>query len=114
VGGTARADILLAVDGSTIRLRLRVSPGAGRPGIVGRHGEAWKVRVTAGPERGKANDAVIDLLARALGVPRANVELIGGRGSRDKILALHGLTADEVGDRLEAAAGAAPGRMSGK
>ena len=47
----------------TTRLRVRVSPGAGRTALVGRHGDAWKVRVTEAPERGRANEAVLRLLA---------------------------------------------------
>ncbi|MGH3056063.1 MAG: DUF167 domain-containing protein, partial [Gaiellaceae bacterium] len=47
------------MSAETTRLRLRVSPGAGRTALVGRHGDAWKVRVTEAPERGRANEAVL-------------------------------------------------------
>lgn len=96
------------MDGPTTRLRVRVSPGAARPAIVGRHGAAWKVRVVAAPERGKANDAVLDLLAETLAIPRAHVELIAGAGSRDKTVVLQGLDKGEAEERLEAATGGAP------
>ena len=83
------------------RLRLRVIPGSTRPGIVGRHGEAWKVCVAAAPERGRANEAVLDLLAEALAVPRRDVRLIAGHGTRDKIVELDGIAEDETRRRLE-------------
>jgi len=85
------------------RLRLRVSPGAGRAALVGRHGDAWKVRVSAPPERGRANEAVVELLAASLGLSRPDVRLVSGGGSRDKIVELSGLTYEEVERRLEAA-----------
>ena len=91
------------MDGPTTRLRLRVSPGARRSEIVGRHGDGWKVRVAAAPERGRANDAVLDELARALGVGRSDVELLAGQGSRDKVLVVHGISEVEAEARLEAA-----------
>jgi uncharacterized protein (TIGR00251 family) len=94
------------VDGPSTRLSLRVSPGTGRSGVVGRHGDSWKVRVRAAPERGRANEAMLELLAAALRVPRTSIELVMGHGSRDKIVELRGLTAHEVDSRLEAAAGA--------
>jgi uncharacterized protein len=84
------------------RLRLRVVPGARRSEIVGRHGEAWKVRVKAAPERGAANDAVLQLLAEALGLPTGDVRLISGLGSRDKMVELTGLEAEEAEARLAA------------
>jgi uncharacterized protein len=90
------------VEGPTTRLRLRVSPGASRSEVVGPHGEAWKVRVTAPPESGKANEAVRDLLATALGVPRADTEIVAGAASRDKVLAVRGLTENEIQERLGA------------
>jgi len=91
------------VDGPSIRLRLRVSPRAVNAQIVGRHGDAWKVRVASAPERGKANQAVLALLAETLQVPRTHVELVGGQSARDKLVAVQGLSEIEVERRLEAA-----------
>jgi uncharacterized protein (TIGR00251 family) len=88
------------MSGPSTRLRLRVSPGASRSEVVGRHGEAWKVRVTAPPESGRANDAVVDLLATTLEIPRARIEIVSGRGSRDKTVVVDGLEAADVGARL--------------
>ncbi len=93
------------MKGPRTSLRLRVVPGATHPGIVGRHGDAWKVRVAAAPEAGKANDAVLELLARTLDVPRRDLELTAGRASRDKVVALQGLSTEAVDRKLEAAAG---------
>jgi uncharacterized protein YggU (UPF0235/DUF167 family) len=86
-------------------LRLRVAPGAARPGVVGRHGEAWKVRVAAAPERGQANAAVLALLADTLALPRSSVSLVSGGGSRDKVVELAGVEPGEVEQRLADASG---------
>ena len=85
-------------------LRLRVVPGTTHPGVVGRLGDAWKVRVTAPPEAGRANEAVLALLADALGVRRRDLALTSGRTSRDKVVTLSGVTDDEADARLAAAA----------
>jgi uncharacterized protein (TIGR00251 family) len=87
------------------RLRLRVSPGAARSGVVGRHGEAWKVRVAAAPERGRANEAVVRLLADTLAVPRDAVTLVSGHSGRDKIVELAGVGPAQIEQRLASAAG---------
>src|SRR4051795_7161377 len=84
----------------TIRLNLRVSPGASRSAVVGRHGEAWKLRVAAAPERGRANASVIDLLAASLDVRRPDVRIVGGAVSRDKVVEVVGLTLEEAERRL--------------
>ena len=86
--------------GRSTRLRLRVSPGARSNAIVGRHGEGWKVRVTAAPDDGKANEAVLRLLAERVGVPRVNLKLVSGPSSRDKIVELTGVDAAEAERRL--------------
>jgi uncharacterized protein YggU (UPF0235/DUF167 family) len=88
---------------TTTRLRLTVAPGAARARVVGRHGDGWKVRVAAAPERGRANDAVLALLADTLALPRASVALVSGAASRNKIVELTGLTPDEIERRLATA-----------
>ena len=86
------------------RLRLRVVPGTTHPGVVGRLGDAWKVRVTAPPEAGKANEAVLAMLADVLGLERRDLTLTSGHGSRDKVVALMGLNHEDADARLAAAA----------
>jgi uncharacterized protein (TIGR00251 family) len=93
------------VDGPSIRVRLRVAPRAAGAAVVGRHGDAWKVRVASAPERGKANEAVLALLAEALDVPASRLELVRGQAARDKVVAVAGLSEDEVERRLVVASG---------
>jgi len=92
------------MNGSGTRLRLRVSPGAGRSRVVGRHGDAWKVRVAAPPEEGKANRALLGLLSETLAVPGGSLELVAGASSRDKVVLLRGLSSAEADTRLADAA----------
>jgi uncharacterized protein (TIGR00251 family) len=86
-----------------VRVRLRVSPGSSRAEIVGRHGDAWKVRVAAAPERGRANAAVVRLLAEALAISRDAVTVVGGHGSRDKVVEVAGLDRAAIERRLSSA-----------
>ena len=95
------------MSGPSIRLRLRVSPGASRSQVVGRHSDGWKVRVGAPPESGKANEALLELLAVTLEVPRNRIEIAAGRGSRDKTIVVHGLSEADVEARMTAPAGVA-------
>ena len=60
------------------------------------------VRVTSPPEKGKANEACLELLARALNVPRQDVQLARGHHSRDKVFVVDGLEEGEVRARLNA------------
>jgi uncharacterized protein len=91
------------VKGQRTSLQLRVVPGSNRPGVVGRHGDAWKVRVNAPAEAGRANAAVLSLLADTLDVPRRDLELKSGRSSQDKVVALEGLTTEAAEARMTAA-----------
>jgi uncharacterized protein (TIGR00251 family) len=92
---------------ASTRLQLRVAPGASRPGIVGRHGSAWKVRVTAAPEGGKANDADVRLLAETLALSARDIEIVSGHSSRDKTVEVAGIDHDETERRLAKASGPA-------
>ena len=83
------------------RLKLRVIPGAGRSEIVGRYGDAWKVRIGAAPERGRANAELLDLLSERLGVRRAELSIVSGLATKDKVVELRGLSAHEAAHRLE-------------
>jgi uncharacterized protein len=85
------------------RVRLRVSPGARRTGLAGRHGDGWKVRVTAPPERGRANDAVLDLLAEAVELPRRSLSIVSGHGAREKVVLMEGIGPAETERRLDGA-----------
>lgn len=89
------------------RLEVRVSPGARRAGIAGRYGNGWKLSVTAPADRGRANDAVISLLAKELGVSRHAVRVLAGHTARTKLVEVDGLTARDA-DRLLATAERGP------
>jgi uncharacterized protein len=90
------------------RLQLRVLPGVARAGVVGRYGVAWKVRVSAPASKGQANKALLDLLARTLGMPRHDLEIIAGHGTRTKTVAFAEITPHELDCRFASAAGISP------
>lgn len=83
-----------------VLLPVRVVPGASRTRIVGELGGALKVAVAAPPEKGRANRAVADLLARALGLSRGDVRLIAGATSPRKTFLLVGVSPQSARDRL--------------
>jgi len=83
------------------RVRLRVSPGARSSELVGRHGEAWKVRVAAPPDGGRANEAVLDLLAEKLALPRRSLSIVSGHTAREKVVRMEGIDWAEGERRLD-------------
>src|SRR5207244_7885945 len=91
------------MDAPSTRLRLRVSPGARRSEVVGRHGEAWKVRVSAPPADGRANDTLVELIADTVAVPRRSVTLVSGHGARGKTVELAGIGPAQTERLLNAA-----------
>jgi uncharacterized protein (TIGR00251 family) len=82
-------------DGALL-IRLKVQPKASADAIAGEHGGALKIRVTAAPENGKANRAVVEFIAEKLGLKRSDVSIVSGEHSRDKLLAIRGLKRDEL------------------
>ena len=84
-----------------MRLKLRVTPKSRADEIMGLTEEGvLQIRVAAAPQEGEANQAVLRLLSRALGVPRAAVRLKGGAASRDKWVEVDGMDAAEAKRRL--------------
>ena len=90
-------------DGVTFAVK--AVAGARRNGVVGSHGQALKIAVSAPRDRGKANDALIDVIAEALGVPRKTVTLVKGETSTEKRFLVMGLNAAELQNRLTKLAG---------
>jgi len=87
------------VDTSTLRVRL--TPRAARNQIDGWDGDLLRVRVTAPPVEGKANRALIRLLADALDISPSRLRLVQGQTSREKVIAVDGLSGYEVRARLD-------------
>ena len=81
-------------------LKIKVVPGSSRNHIAGWLGESLKIRVTANPEKGKANDAVVTLLADTLKIPKQDVTLSSGASSPRKIFKISGLSHSEIKTRL--------------
>ena len=81
-------------------LPVRAQPGARRAGVQGEQAGALKIAVTAPPEDGRANQALVEELRKVLKIKRSQVELIGGQTSRDKRFLIRGLTRAELEARL--------------
>ena len=79
-----------------VRLSIRVQPRAASNQIVGAHGDALKVRLTAPPVDGAANEALVSFLSGAFGIPPRDVTIVAGSSSRSKIVELTGVTEDRV------------------
>jgi hypothetical protein len=96
---------LLAATGRGSILRVHLQPGARSEGAGGVHGDALKISVRAPAQGGRANQALLVLLARRLGVPLASLSLVSGWASRDKRVLFQGLPVGELARRLAAPKG---------
>jgi uncharacterized protein (TIGR00251 family) len=81
-------------------LRLKVTPSASRDAVMGWQGDVLRLRVTAPAQRGKANEAVLRLLAAALGIERRRLHIVRGETSRQKVVFVDGLGQAEIRARL--------------
>ena len=82
-------------------LPVRAQPGARRTGVLGEQAGALKVAVTAPPEDGRANKALVEVLREALGLKRSQVVLFSGETSREKRFLIRGLAKAELEERIE-------------
>jgi uncharacterized protein len=95
-------DDLFRPDGDdAVVLSVHAQPGAGRTQVVGRHGDAVKIRVAAPPEKGRANDALTEVIVRSFGLDASAVELVGGAASRSKEFRITGVDPASFGDLLD-------------
>ena len=82
----------------SVRFAVRVQPRASRTELAGVHGDAIKVRLSAPPVDGAANDALVIFFAEIFKVPRRDVRIVAGGSSRSKIVEITGITAHAVHD----------------
>jgi uncharacterized protein (TIGR00251 family) len=85
-------------DGLTFAIK--VHPRANKNAITGEVGDALKLALTAPPVDGKANEACIKFFANLLKVPRPSITIAAGQSSRNKVIRVNGLTAQQFRDRL--------------
>lgn len=79
-----------------VRMSIRVQPRASASELAGVFGDAVKVRLTAPPVEGAANEALVEFLAGTFGIPRRAVTIVSGARSRSKIVELTGITEERV------------------
>ncbi|AEG14772.1 YggU family protein [Desulfofundulus sp. TPOSR] len=88
--------IFLREEKGAVVFKVRVQPRAARNELAGVFEDALKVRLTAPPVEGEANEACRDFFARLLGVPRVRVEIIAGHTGRNKLVRVQGVTVEQV------------------
>jgi len=89
------------LGGATVMVR--VTPRAGRTHLAGVAGGQLLVRLAAAPVDDAANEALVELLARVLDIPKRSIEIAAGRHSRTKRVAIAGVPAGDLDQRLAAA-----------
>jgi uncharacterized protein (TIGR00251 family) len=82
--------------GDAVRFSVRLQPRASKNEIVGLQGISLKVRVTAPPVEGMANDALVELLSKELQTPRRNVCIVSGHSSRTKVIEISGVDLESI------------------
>ena len=85
---------------SLAKISVRVHPSAARNEVLGFTGGVWQVRVSAPPVKGKANKELISFLSRLLGVSKSRIGIIRGHTTKDKVIAISGLSQEDIMKRL--------------
>ena len=88
------------MSGSKVRISLRVHPGAARSEVVDFTDGVLQVRVAAPPVKGQANSELIALLSKALAVGKSALTIVKGHTSRSKVIAVDGLSQEDIMKRL--------------
>ncbi len=90
----------MSISGNEVKISLRVYPNASRNEMMGFTDEVLRVKISAPPIRGKANRELVTFLSRLLGVGKGSVNIIKGHTTRNKVVAIDGLSQEEVMKRL--------------
>ena len=85
---------------STVKISVRVHAGAARNEVMGLTDGVLQVRVSAPPIKGKANKELIVFLSRLLGVGKSKIDIIRGHTTRNKVIAINGLSQEDIMKRL--------------
>jgi uncharacterized protein (TIGR00251 family) len=83
-----------------VEISVRVHPNAARNKVVGVTDGVWQVRVSAPPVKGKANQALITFLSGLLDVGKSRIDIIRGHTTRNKVIAISGLSQEDIMKRL--------------
>jgi uncharacterized protein len=99
----AEKERLISIDESPsgVTFAVKVHPRARKNAITGELGNALKLSLTSPPVEGRANEACIEFFAKLLKVPRSSVTIASGQTSRQKVIRVSGLSAEEVRKRIE-------------
>jgi uncharacterized protein YggU (UPF0235/DUF167 family) len=103
----ASSEAVTSTHAASSRIVVRVKPRASRNAVEGVKEGVWQVAVSAAPADNAANQAVVQVLARALKRPRSALSLVRGHKSRDKVLLCEGLAPDDVAELLASASASA-------
>ena len=93
--------VAIQTSASGVTFAVKVHPRGKKNAITGEVGDALKVALTAPPVDGKANAACIEFFAKLLNVPRSSITIASGQNSRNKVLRVAGITAQQIRDRLD-------------
>lgn len=83
-----------------VYISVRVCPDSARNEVMDFSGEIWRVKISAPPVRGKANQELLTFLSQILGVGRSSLSIDKGHSSRNKVVAVEGLTREEITKRF--------------
>jgi uncharacterized protein (TIGR00251 family) len=83
------------------RFKVHVQPGAKKNEVVGFQEDVLKLKLSAPPVEGRANEALVEFLAELLGVRRRQVSVVMGQKSRDKLIEVEGLESDQLSTLLQ-------------
>jgi len=92
--------MMMSDTGGEIRLSLNVYPGAAKNEVVSFTDDLLRIKIAAPPLKGKANRELVAFLSKYLGVGKGNINIIKGHTSRNKIIAINGISQEELRQRL--------------